>query len=98
MQMNGTERRRSTLPGHLARAIGATAVGAAGVRLGAAAYATARLNRRTPEAWLSEYTFSPFETQVEGYEEISFRTADGLRLSGWWLPYPGSRRVVVGLA
>jgi fermentation-respiration switch protein FrsA (DUF1100 family) len=92
------DRRRSTLPGHLARANGATAVGAAGVLLGAAAYATARLNRRTPEAWLSEYTFSPFETQVEGYEEVSFRTADGLKLSGWWLPRPSSRRVVVGLA
>src|SRR5262245_46530948 len=98
VQAQGTGRRRSTLPGHLARAIGATAVGAAGVLLGAAAYAAARLNRRTPEAWLAEYTFSPFETQVEGYEEISLRTADGLKLSGWWLPCPGSRHVVVGLA
>jgi uncharacterized protein len=93
-----TRQRRSGLTGHLVRAVGATAVGAAGVLLGAAAYATARLNRRTPEAWLSEYTFSPFETQVEGYEEIGFRTADGLKISGWWLPRPGSRRVIVGLA
>jgi alpha-beta hydrolase superfamily lysophospholipase len=97
-QAKDSRLRRSALPGHLARAVGATAVGAAGVLLGAAAYATARLNRRTPAAWLSEYTFSPFETQVEGYEEIDFRTADGLKLSGWWLPRPGSRRVVVGLA
>ena len=97
-QAKDSRQRRSALPGHLARAVGATAVGAAGVLLGAAAYATARLNRRTPAAWLSEYTFSPFETQVEGYEEIDFRTADGLKLSGWWLPRPGSRRVVVGLA
>jgi alpha-beta hydrolase superfamily lysophospholipase len=97
-QVQDNGRRRSTLPGHLARAIGATAVGAASVLLGAAAYATARLNRRNPEAWLAKYTFSPFETQVEGYEEISLRTADGLKLSGWWLPCSGSRRVVVGLA
>jgi uncharacterized protein len=98
IQTKDIDRRRSSLPGRLARAVGATAVGAAGVLLGAAAYATARLNRRTPEVWLSEYTFSPFETQVEGYEEIGFRTADGLKLSGWWLPRPGSRRVVIGLA
>src|SRR5262245_15563670 len=97
-QAKDSRQRRSALPGHLARAVGATAVGAAGVLFGAAAYATARLNRRTPAAWLSEYTFSPFETQVEGYEEINFRTADGLKLSGWWLPQPGSRRVIVGLA
>ena len=90
--------RRSTLPSYLTRAVGATMVGAAGVLLGAAAYATAKLNRRTPDAWLAEYTFSPFETQVEGYEEVSFRTADGLKLSGWWLPRPGSGHVVVGLA
>ena len=86
------------IPRYVARAVGATLAGAAGVLLGAAAYATARNNHRTPDAWLAEYTFSPFETQVEGYEEVSFRTADGLRLSGWWLPHPGTRRVVVGLA
>ena len=66
--------------------------------IGAAAYATARINLRTPDTLLSNYTFSPFETQVEGYEEITLRTADGLRLSAWWLPRPDSRRVVVGLA
>jgi alpha-beta hydrolase superfamily lysophospholipase len=95
---NSPNQRRSALPGYLTRAVGATLAGAAGVLLGAAAYATARLNHRTPDAWLSEYTFSPFETQVEGYEEVSFRTADGLKLSGWWLPRPGSQQVVVGLA
>jgi uncharacterized protein len=90
--------RRSPLTRYLAGAVGATVAGAAGVLVGAAAYATARINRRPPSAWLSEYTFSPFETQVEGYEEVSFHTEDGLRLIGWWLPRPESRRVVVGLA
>jgi alpha-beta hydrolase superfamily lysophospholipase len=97
-QTTNYNQRRSALPAYLTRAVGATLAGAAGLLLGAAAYATARLNHRTPDAWLSEYTFSPFETQVEGYEEVSFRTADGLKLSGWWLPHPESRHVVVGLA
>lgn len=82
----------------LAGLAGAATLGAAGVLMGAAAYATARINVRQPDNFMSAYTFSPFETRVEGYEEISFRTGDGLRLSGWWLPRPGSRRVVVGLA
>lgn len=85
-------------PRHLAGVAGAAALGAAGVLVGAAAYATARINNRQPGDFMSAYTFSPFETRVEGYEEITFRTADGLRLSGWWLPRPGSQRVVVGLA
>ena len=85
-------------PRHLAGLAGAAALGAAGVVLGAAAYATARMNNRLPDDFMSAYTFSPFETRVEGYEEISFRTADGLRLTGWWLPHPDSQRVVVGLA
>lgn len=82
----------------LAGIAGAAAVGAAGVLVGAAAYATARLNQRDPDTFLSAYTFSPFETRVAGYEEVTFRTADGLLLSGWWLPQPGAQRVVLGLA
>jgi fermentation-respiration switch protein FrsA (DUF1100 family) len=85
-------------PRQIARIAGATALGAAGVLVGIAAYATARINLRTPATFSSNYTFSPFETQVEGYEEITLTTADGLRLSGWWLPQPSSQRVVVGLA
>lgn len=85
-------------PRRLARIAGAAAFGAAGALLGVAAYATARLNVRTPDTFPAGYTFSPFETQVEGYEEITFHTADGLRLSGWWLPRPESKRVVVALA
>ncbi|MDQ2995922.1 MAG: alpha/beta fold hydrolase [Chloroflexota bacterium] len=79
------------------RIAGATALGAAGVLVGVAAYATARMNLRTPSTFFSNYTFSPFETQVDGYEEIALTTADGLRLSAWWLPRPGSQRVVIGL-
>jgi uncharacterized protein len=85
-------------PRHLARIAGATALGAAGVLVGAAAYVTARINLRTPDTFTSDYTFSPFETQVDGYEEVTLTTRDELRLSAWWLPRPESRRVVVGLA
>ena len=81
-----------------ARLAGAAALSAAGLLLGAAAYATARLNTPTPRSFLDQYTFSPFETQVEGFETVTFRTADGVRLSGWWLPRPDSERVIVGLA
>jgi fermentation-respiration switch protein FrsA (DUF1100 family) len=86
------------VPRHIARIAGATALGAAGVLVGVAAYATARINLRAPDTFFSNYTFSPFETQVEGYEEITLTTEDGLRLSAWWLPRPDSQRVVIGLA
>ena len=79
------------------RTAGALTLGAAGVLAGAAAVATARLNFRTPHNYTSDYTFSPFETNIEGYEEVTFRTADGLQIHGWWLPRPGSQRVVIGL-
>ena len=82
----------------MARIAGVTALGAAGLLVGAAAYATARINLRSPDTFFSDYTFSPFETHVEGYEDVKLTTADGLRLSAWWLPRPESRRVVIGLA
>src|SRR4029450_7159007 len=85
-------------PRQIARIAGAAALGAAGVLVGVAAYATARINLRTPATFFSNYTFSPFETQVEGYEEVTLTTEDGLRLRAWWLPQPDSQRVVVGLA
>ena len=88
---------RVLAPRQIARIAGATVLGAAGVLVGVAAYATARMNLRTPDAFSSNYTFSPFETQVEGYEDITLTTEDGLRLSAWWLPQPDSQRVVIGL-
>lgn len=98
--MNARSHKHHThdLPRNLARAAGALTLGAAGLLVGAAAYATARLNYPTPESFMSAYTFSPYETQIEGYETIELLTEDGLRLSGWWLPRPGSNRVIVGLA
>jgi alpha-beta hydrolase superfamily lysophospholipase len=90
-------RGRSSLPRYVARAVGATMAGAAGVLVGVAAYAAARLNHRPADARQPNYSFSPYETQIEGYEEISFQTEDGLRLTGWWLPRPDTQRIVIGL-
>jgi fermentation-respiration switch protein FrsA (DUF1100 family) len=96
---NGFNRQHPVLPPRqIARIAGVTALGAAGVLVGVAAYVTARINLRTPATVFSEYTFSPFETQVEGYEEVALKTDDALRLSGWWFPRPDSKQVVIGLA
>lgn len=86
------------LPRHIVRLAGTTLVGSIGVVLGAAAYAAIQLNERTPSSFVQEYTFSPFETMVQGYEELSFRTDDGVQLQGWWLPHAETDRVVIGLA
>jgi len=97
-QHNHHQLHKGLAPRRIARIAGATALGAAGVLVGVAAYATARINLRAPDTFFSKYTFSPYETQVEGYEEIILTTADGLRLSAWWLPRPDSQQVVLGLA
>lgn len=86
------------LPLRIAQVAGTLAIGAAGFLVGAAAYATAKLNLRTRARPYDEYTFSPFETQVQGYEDVTLCTEDRVRLAGWWLPRPESKQVVVGLA
>ena len=79
----------------LAQTTGATAMSLSGVFFGIAAYATVRINSRTPTNYLSDYTFTPYETQVQGYESVTICTEDGVNLSGWWLPQPTSSRVIV---
>jgi uncharacterized protein len=82
----------------LAGLAGTAALGAAGVVAAAATYATLMLNKRTPTVLSDNYTFSPFETNIANYEEISFTTADGLQLRGWWMPYPGAPATIVGFS
>ncbi len=53
------------------------------------------LCRPKKRTYLDGYTFTPFETGVD-YEPVSFLTADGVELSGWWLA-GRTDRVVVGL-
>lgn len=63
----------------------------AGWLLGALALSL-RLTRRS---YLAE-THSPAEVGLD-YEEISFPAVDGVRLHGWWVPCPGSQRVIIQL-
>ena len=68
----------------------------AGVLAGVAAYAARRISGPTPlQRRNLTYTFTPFETGV-AHEAITFAAADGVRISGWWLPRPESTRVVIG--
>lgn len=70
---------------------GALMAGAVGV----AAYAARTISG--PRRQLkNEFTFSPWEVQV-AHEPISFQTADGLTIRGWWFDRPESTRVVIGL-
>lgn len=70
-------------------------LGAAGGALGAAWYVAARVSPEPRRTIYDGYTFTPWELGVP-YEAVSFQSADGLRLSGWWMPHERPRGVVVG--
>lgn len=53
------------------------------------------LCRPRKKTYMDGYVFTPFETGVN-FERVSFTTADGIELCGWWLVGRGNR-VVVGL-
>lgn len=72
-----------------------TALGAAGGLFGAAWYVTTRVSPQHPRHYSDNYIFTPWELGVP-YEEIRLRSADGLSLTGWWLPRPESRAVLIG--
>lgn len=71
------------------------ALGAVGGALGAAWYVSTRVSPEPRRTFMDGYTFTPWELGVP-YEAISFSSADGLRLSGWWLPQERPRGVVIG--
>ena len=71
------------------------AVGLLGGVVGAAWYVSARVSPEPRRDFLYSYTFTPWELGVP-FEEVSFTSADGLRLSGWWLPQEHARGVIVG--
>jgi uncharacterized protein len=62
--------------------------------LGIAAYTARELNGPPRRDWRADYTFTPWEVQVE-HEPVSFRADDGVTLRGWWFARPESDRVVV---
>ncbi len=63
--------------------------------LGVAAYATHQMNGPTRHRLRDHYTFSPYELDVD-HEPVAFRAEGNVTLRGWWLPRPGSDRVVIG--
>lgn len=75
--------------------LASSAIGAAGGLFGAAWYVTTRVSPQHPRHYSDDYTFTPWELGVP-FEEIRLRSADGLGLTGWWLPRPDSRAVVIG--
>jgi fermentation-respiration switch protein FrsA (DUF1100 family) len=63
--------------------------------LGTAYYVTLRVNPpQRRKTFIDHYTFTPWELGVP-FEVIQLHTSDGLSLSAWWLPQPGSRRVLI---
>ena len=71
------------------------ALGALGGALGAAWYVSTRVSPEPRRSFRDDYTFTPWELGVP-FEALSFASADGLRLSGWWLPQEVSRGIVIG--
>ena len=74
---------------------GGVLLAGAGALGAVAAYTAHHINsprRRNSE----EYTFSPWEVQVE-HERISFTSEDGVTIRGWWFARPESQRVIIGL-
>lgn len=88
--MNRLQRGRNPLR-YLAPLGGAALAGA----LGVAFYTIHELNRAQRRDWRDDYTFSPFEVQVD-HELVSFVTDDGITLRGWWFTRPESDRVIIG--
>jgi uncharacterized protein len=68
----------------------ALGVPAAGVSLTAfASWVTAK--RITAPGPREDKFVTPWELGIP-YEEVTFRTEDGLLLRGWWLPHPRAKR------
>lgn len=65
--------------------------------VGTATYLVKQLIQPAPLEPMETYSFSPFETNVD-YEEVSFPTANQRMLSGWWLPRPNTRQVIIAVA
>ena len=75
--------------------LASVALGVTGGMFGAAWYVTTRVSPQHRRSYQDTYTFTPWELGVP-FEEISLRSADGLALTGWWLPRSESSGVVIG--
>lgn len=68
--------------------LGATAAAVAGISAAGAWRVSGRFRPWPP------YRFSPYEVGIEA-EDVTFTSADGVRLAGWWMDCPGSADVIV---
>lgn len=67
----------------------------AGATLAASAYATHRLTRKGTKTDLdAAFFYTPFELGIP-FENVAFHNSQSLRLNGWWLDRPATRKVVV---
>ncbi|MFP4532481.1 MAG: alpha/beta hydrolase [Desulfobacterales bacterium] len=53
-----------------------------------------RVHHRPKRTFLDDYFITPFELQVP-FENIEFKTSDGVNLRGWWMPGK-NRNVILG--
>lgn len=77
------------------RYLSALTAGLAFGTLGIAAYTTRQLNAPRRPTPVDRYTFTPWEVQV-ACEPVSFTTADGVTLRGWWLAREGATNTIIG--
>jgi alpha-beta hydrolase superfamily lysophospholipase len=82
-----------------ARSLLGPALGAAGLATSALGltlwYANNQINPLPRREFDYTYTFTPWELQIP-FEDITLHTSDNLRLSGWWMPRPQARSVIIG--
>ncbi len=62
---------------------------------GIGAYITVRrVTRPQKRSYAEDYVLTPFELELP-WQDVTFKSQDGLNLRGWFMPRPESRRVVI---
>jgi pimeloyl-ACP methyl ester carboxylesterase len=82
-------RRTTLLPTLLSGALGVI-----GGVIGAAWYVSTRVSPQRPRTFQDGYTFTPWELGVP-HERVELFAADGLRLTGWWLPHSATAPTII---
>jgi len=87
----GSVRKLALTTGTMALAGG---MGASLATVGLAQYLVSQLTKPVAYNIFDNYKFTPYEFQAD-FEEVQFPTVGGRLLSGWFLPRPSERRVIV---
>jgi fermentation-respiration switch protein FrsA (DUF1100 family) len=67
----------------------------AGITVAASTWATLKVTRKGVKTTIdAAFFYTPFELGVP-FETVSFHNSEGLRLTGWWLDSPATRKVVI---